>query len=75
MAASGASGACALTLLCDKTNRLGENAVDRPVTFQEVWATLYQNMGLNLSQAREFDLRGRPQYPVDEGVELLREVV
>jgi uncharacterized protein (DUF1501 family) len=58
-----------------ETNRLGENAIDRPVTFQEVWATLYTNMGLNLSQVREFDLRGRPQYPVDEGVEPIREVV
>ncbi len=58
-----------------ETNRLGENAVDRPVTFQEVWATLYTNMGFNLSQIREFDLRGRPQYPVDEGVEPIREVV
>ncbi|MFP6657928.1 MAG: DUF1501 domain-containing protein, partial [Pirellulales bacterium] len=57
------------------TNRLGEHATDRPVTFQEVWATLFTSMGLNLSQVREFDLRGRPQYLVDEGVEPLREVV
>jgi hypothetical protein len=57
------------------TNRLGEHAADRPVTFQEVWATLYHNMGLNLRAIREFDLRGRPQYLVDQGVEPLREVV
>lgn len=57
------------------TNRLGEHAVERPVTFQEVWATLYTNMGLNLSAVREFDLRGRPQYLVDEGVRPLRELV
>lgn len=57
------------------TNRLGEHAVERPVTFQEVWATLYHNMGLNLNAVREFDLRGRPQYLVDEGVQPLREVV
>lgn len=57
------------------TNRLGEYATERPVTFQEIWATLYQNMGLNLRAIREFDLRGRPQYLVDQGVEPLREVV
>jgi hypothetical protein len=57
------------------TNRLGEHATDRPVTFQEVWATLYHNLGLNLRAVREFDLRGRPQYLVDQGVEPLKEVI
>jgi hypothetical protein len=57
------------------TNRLGEYATERPVKFQEVWATLYQNLGLNLRSVREFDLRGRPQYLVDEGVEPLKEVI
>jgi len=57
------------------TNRLGEHAVERPVNFQEVWATLYHNLGLNLRAIREFDLRGRPQYLVDEGVEPLKEVI
>ena len=57
------------------TNRLGEYAKDRPVSFQEVLATLYHNVGINLRSVREFDLRGRPQYPVDSGVEPLREVI
>ncbi len=57
------------------TNRLGEYAKDRPVTFQEVFATLYHNMGLNVGTVREFDLRGRPQYLVDGGVEPMRELV
>ncbi|HND51427.1 MAG TPA: DUF1501 domain-containing protein, partial [Pirellulaceae bacterium] len=57
------------------TNRLGEHPIDRPVTFQEIWATLYQNLGLNLRAIREFDLRGRPQYLVDQGVEPLKEVI
>ena len=58
-----------------ETNRLGEYATDRPVTFQEVFATLYQNLGLNLRAIREFDLRGRPQYLVDQGVEPMHELV
>ncbi|WP_425615359.1 DUF1501 domain-containing protein [Anatilimnocola sp. NA78] len=57
------------------TNRLGEHAIERPVSFQEVWATLYHKLGLNLSAVREFDLRGRPQYLVDPGVEPLKEVI
>ncbi len=57
------------------TNRLGEYAEDRPVKFQEVFATLYKNLGLNLSAVREFDLRGRPQYLIDQGIEPMRELV
>ena len=57
------------------TNRLGEYASDRPVTFPEVIATLYENIGFNLRAVREFDLRGRPQYPIDPGVMPLRELV
>jgi len=57
------------------TNRLGEHPIERPVTFQEIWATLYHNLGLNLRAVREFDLRGRPQYLVDDGVQPLKEVV
>jgi uncharacterized protein (DUF1501 family) len=57
------------------TNRLGEYATERPVAFQEIWATIYRNLGLDLRAVREFDLRGRPQYLVDEGVQPLREVV
>jgi hypothetical protein len=58
-----------------QTNRLGEYPINRPVTFQEVWATLYHAIGLNLRAVREFDLRGRPQYLVDQGIEPLRECV
>ncbi len=56
------------------TDRLGERAKDRPVTFQEVFATLYTNMGLDIRTVREFDLSGRPQYLVEEGVEPLPEL-
>ncbi len=58
-----------------ETNRLGEHAKDRPVTFQEVLATLYHNLGLDLNAIREFDLRGRPQYLVDQGVQPMRELI
>ena len=38
---------------------------ERPVTFPEVFATLYTNIGINLSEARVFDPTGRPQFLVD----------
>jgi hypothetical protein len=57
------------------TNRLGEHAVRRPVTFPEVHATLFTNLGINVNQVRVFDAAGRPQYLVDGGVEPLRELV
>jgi len=58
-----------------ETNRLGEYAVDRPVNFQEVAATLYNQIGVNLRATREFDLRGRPYSPVNAGVEPIRELL
>ena len=57
------------------TNRLGEYATDRPVTFEEVHATLYHNLGLDMSAVREFDLAGRPYRVVSEGVEPIRELI
>ncbi len=49
------------------TNRLGEFAETRPVTFQEVVATLYTSIGIDVSQATIRDQAGRPQYLVEEG--------
>ena len=43
--------------------------------FQEVFATLYHNIGLNPNEVRIFDPNGRPQYLVDGGVNLIQEVV
>lgn len=48
------------------TNRLGEHAEDRPVHFQEVFATLYQNLGINIDHLTLQDLQGRPQYLLDQ---------
>lgn len=43
------------------TNRLGENAKDRPVSFGDVFATLYQSIGLNPDLNPVNDPTGRPQ--------------
>ena len=55
------------------TDRLAAVVRSRPVHYQDVFATLYHNLGLDLSQVRLTDLTGRPQHVLDHG-EVLREV-
>jgi hypothetical protein len=50
------------------TNRLGEYAKERPVHFQEVLATLYRNLGIDINTATVTDLSGRPRYLVDHNL-------
>lgn len=57
------------------SNRLAESATKRPVTHQEIFATLYRNLGIDLNPIREFDANGRPQYPVEPEVQPIRELV
>ncbi|MEZ6054451.1 MAG: DUF1501 domain-containing protein [Planctomycetaceae bacterium] len=47
------------------TNRLGEYATQRPVHFQEVFATLYKSMGINIEKTTLRDFQGRPQFLVE----------
>jgi uncharacterized protein (DUF1501 family) len=56
------------------TNRNGEHPIDRPVRFQEVFATLYKNAGIDVENIRVFDQAGTPQYLVEQGVRPLHEV-
>lgn len=58
-----------------KTNRYAEYAVERPVKFQEVFATLYKCAGVDPRQVRIFDVAGVPQYIVDEGIEPIHELI
>ena len=55
------------------TNRLGEFAKDRPVDFQEIFATLYHNLGIDPASTTIVDPSGRPQYLVERPV--IRELV
>ena len=55
------------------TNRLGENAKDRPTGFNDVFATLYHALGLNPETATVNDPTGRPQHLTDGKV--IRELV
>ncbi|MBT5019307.1 DUF1501 domain-containing protein [Planctomicrobium sp.] len=47
------------------TNRLGERPEDRPVHLQEVFATVYRQLGIDCQQPLLQDNNGRPQFLVD----------
>ncbi len=47
------------------TNRLGEYATQRPVHFEEVFATLYKSLGIDVESTTLRDFQGRPQFLVD----------
>ncbi|MDR3634152.1 MAG: DUF1501 domain-containing protein [Isosphaeraceae bacterium] len=48
-----------------QTNRLGEVPKDRPVTFQQVFATLYRNLGISPTTTVPNHF-GRPMYLLDD---------
>jgi hypothetical protein len=56
------------------TDRLGGEAYTRPVTYSEVFATLYHNLGLDVNTATIEDSKGRPRYLVEEGTQPIREL-
>ncbi|WP_299465278.1 DUF1501 domain-containing protein [uncultured Gimesia sp.] len=56
------------------TNRFAEHVEDRPVGFNEVFATLYHNLGIDVNTTTVTDLSGRPTYLVDP-TQPMRELV
>ena len=56
------------------TNRLGEQPADRPVHLHELFATLYQHMGIDPRYTTLTDSNGRPQYLVEHPTPL-RELI
>jgi hypothetical protein len=57
------------------TDRQAGQARDRPVHFQEVFATLYHNLGIDVNRATVTDLTGRPHYLVDNNAQPMRELI
>ena len=56
------------------TNRLGELPQDRPIHYQDVFATLYHQLGIDVNTTTIADPNGRPQYLLDRR-EPVRELV
>jgi hypothetical protein len=57
------------------TDPKGGEPADRPVYLGEVFATLYHNVGIDVTRTMLKDLSGRPQYLVDNGHGPLSELV
>jgi hypothetical protein len=57
------------------TDKHGGEAVERPVTFPEVFATLYHNLGINAASTMVMDIENRPQPVVEGNAKPIRELV
>jgi uncharacterized protein (DUF1501 family) len=57
------------------TDKIAAEAVARPVTWGELFATLYHNLGIDSHRVTLSDLTGRPQYLVEDDAKPLPELV
>lgn len=69
-----AGGGMRMGQVIGSTNRLGEVPQDRPIHYQEVFATLYRQLGIDVGTTTIPDHSGRPQYLLDHH-EPIRELV
>ncbi len=53
------------------TDRIAGEVATRPVTFGEVYATLFHHLGIDVEQTTINDHNGRPQYLVEDGKAML----
>lgn len=60
-----AGGGMRMGQVIGSTNRLGEVPQDRPVHYQEVFATLYRQLGIDAGTLTLPDHSGRPQFLLD----------
>lgn len=70
-----AGGGLKMGQVIGATDRLGGEPIDRPIRFQEVFATLYKHLGIDVRQATIPDLNGRPQYLVDNDTHPIAELI
>lgn len=61
-----AGGGLACGQVIGSTTRWGEEPLTRPVHFRDVFATLYERLGIDVATTQFTDLAGRPQYLVGE---------
>ncbi|RPI78667.1 MAG: DUF1501 domain-containing protein, partial [Planctomycetaceae bacterium] len=69
-----AGGGMKMGQVIGSTNRLGEVPQDRPIHYQDVFATLYRQVGIDVNTATIPDPNGRPQYLLDRR-EPIRELI
>lgn len=56
------------------TDPTGGTPAERPVHVQEVFASLYRNLGIDVNRVKIRDLNGRPRYLVDQGRQSITEL-
>ncbi len=66
----GVRGGCVI----GQTDRLGGKVVSRPVSYQEVFATIYNRLGIDVANTVLTDPTGRPQFLLDSA-EPIRELI
>jgi uncharacterized protein (DUF1501 family) len=69
-----AGGGMKMGQVIGSTNRLGEVPQDRPIHYQEVFATLYHQLGIDVQNTMIHDQTGRPHFLLDYR-EPIRELV
>jgi len=57
------------------TDKYGGRPIERPVHVQEVFATLYRTLGIDVNTTKINDLTGRPRYLVDENRQPISELL
>jgi uncharacterized protein (DUF1501 family) len=57
------------------TDRIAAEAASRPVTWGELFATLYHNLGIDPHRTTLTDFTGRPQYLVEDNANPLPELI
>ncbi|MFM8271766.1 MAG: DUF1501 domain-containing protein [Gemmata sp.] len=57
------------------TDKIAGEAASRPVTWGELYATLYHNLGIDPGTATLTDFTGRPNYLVEDNAQPIRELV
>ena len=70
-----AGGGMRTGLVIGATDRWGGEPTERPVLFGDVFATLYHNLGIDVSKTTITDLAGRPQYLVEAGCQPMKELI
>ena len=70
-----AGGGMTMGQIIGSTDKHAAEAKDRPVHFQEVFATLYHNLGINPETTTVPDLSGRPRHLLDSQHKVIHELV
>jgi len=70
-----AGGGMTMGQVIGSTDKIAGEAASRPVTFGELYVTLYHNLGIDATKATLPDLTGRPQYLIEDSALPIRELI